>query len=715
MNRLMKSCLSLLFALPAVAQWHYPPTRQGEVADTYFGTPYPDPYRWLEDMKADEVSAWFKAQAQLTDTLLDKLPGRAALVREWIALDKLKPAAYANITCMNGRVFYRKTAGGENVGKLYFRNGWGGQEQLLFDPSTYQPGVTSTLQSLLPSFDGKYVAMGISAGGAEIGAIRVVEVATARLLPDVLEASYGPSGWAPDNKAFFYDFGKVGDPQKVEFHLNRATRLHRLGTAPAKDPDFFSNGSAPGLGIGMEELPVAFVDPSSPQYVLGATYTAQSEIRMFIASAGSMRTGHPAWRELCLRADKLVKSPVFHGRQVFAVTHAGAQRYQVIQTNLDHPDWHHAKVVIPEDRDVIQSIEGCKDFLYVVYSNGIVGRVLQYEFRTGHTEELKLPLAGSVGLSCPDPTSNRSLISIASWTAPTTLLAYDASTRGLAKSTFNTDITYPGFSDLVAEEVEVPGHDGTLIPLSIIHQRGLALDGSSSCILNGYGCYGYGITPRFSILNSVATRGVVLAFAHVRGGGEKGEAWHLAGFKTTKPNTWKDFNSCADFLIRKGYTSAQRLGGTGTSAGGILISRAITDRPDLFAAAVCNVGDANAMRCEFGTDGPANAKEYGTVQDREECRALYEMDGVQHVRPGVNYPAVMGVGGWNDPRVAPWQSGKFIAALQNASTSSRPILMKVNYDNGHFTENKAVTFNNFAGQVAFLLWQAGHKDFQPEK
>jgi prolyl oligopeptidase len=254
-----------------------------------------------------------------------------------------------------------------------------------------------------------------------------------------------------------------------------------------------------------------------------------------------------------------------------------------------------------------------------------------------------------------------------------------------------------------------------MIPLSIIYKKGIPLDGSNSCILRGYGAYGISATPGFSILNSVALRGVVLAIAHTRGGGEKGEAWYRAGYKTTKPNTWEDFISCAEYLVKKGYTSPQKLAGTGTSAGGILISRAITERPDLFAAAVCNVGCANAMRLEFSANGPVNTPEFGTVKDPVECQALFEMDGVQHVEKGVKYPAVMGVGGWNDPRVPAWEPGKFVAALQAATASGNPILMKVNYDNGHFTEEKSVTFKNFAGQFAFLLWQTGHKDFQPVK
>jgi prolyl oligopeptidase len=296
-----------------------------------------------------------------------------------------------------------------------------------------------------------------------------------------------------------------------------------------------------------------------------------------------------------------------------------------------------------------------------------------------------------------------------------TIYDFDARKDTFAKSIFNTDVSYPGFENLVSEEVEVSGHDGTMIPLSIIYKKGIPLDGSNCCILTGYGAYGSSITPYFSVRNSVALRGVVLAIAHPRGGGEKGEAWYKAGYKTTKPNTWKDFISCAEYLVKKGYTSPQKLAGTGTSAGGILISRAITERPDLFAAAVCNVGCANAMRLEFSANGPINTPEFGTVKDPAECQALFEMDGVQHVQNGVKYPAVMGVGGWNDPRVTAWEPGKFVAALQAATASGNPILMKVNYDNGHFTEEKIVTFKNFAGQFAFLLWQTGHKDFQPVK
>jgi prolyl oligopeptidase len=707
--------LPLLMGVASYAQWKYPPTKTVDATDTYFGKTYKDPYRWLENLKDKDVEAWFKAQAEMTDGLLEKIPGRNTLAQEWMALDKLKPATYRNISYEHGRVFYKKTLGGENVGKLFFREGWTGPEKLLFDPSTYKPGLTAALESINPSFDGKHVAIGITAGGAEISEIRVLDVDHRKLLPDTIGESYGPSGWALDNASFFYDSGKAGDPRSVEFHLNRKTRLHRLGTTPGVDTDFFSNESNPELGLSPEELPSAYIDESLPGYALGATFTAQSELRMFYTPVSDMKRPKVKWDVLCKSSDNLVKGLAFHGDHAYAVTYSGAPKYKVIRTSVKHPDWKKAETVIQEGPDVIQYLATSKDFLFVVYSDGIVGRIAKYSFGSGRIAELEPPVSGNVDISCPDPHSNRCIVFITSWTFPTTLYDFDAEKDTFAKSIFNTDVSYPGFENLVTEEVEVPGHDGTMVPLSIIHKKGIPLDGGNSCILEGYGAYGGSYTPYFNVRHSIALRGVVLAYAHPRGGGEKGEAWYKAGYKTTKPNTWKDFISCAEYLVKKGYTSPQKLGGTGTSAGGILISRAITERPDLFAAAVCNVGDANAMRSEFGTDGPSNSREYGTVKDPVECQALYEMDGVQHVQQDVKYPAVLCVAGWNDPRVAPWQPGKFAAALQNASTSGKPVLMKVNYDSGHFTEEKIVTFKNFAGQFAFLLWQTGHKDFQPVK
>jgi prolyl oligopeptidase len=713
--------ISVLRATPSYAQWSYPATKTVDAADTYFGKTYKDPYRWLENLKDQDVEAWFKAQATMTDDVLAKIPARDALAREWMELDKLQPARFSTLSYEHGRVFYKKTLGGENVGKLYYRDGWTGAEKLLFDPSTYKPsaaakGATTTIESALPSPDGRYVALGFSSGGAEFSEIRVLDVSQHKLLPESVYPSYGPQSWTLDSSALLYDAGKVTDTKSPEIELHRKIRLHKLGTPIASDLDFFSDESYPALGITAKEFPSVGLDETYPDYITGGVGTVQNEMRMFYAPTAQMKNGGKLdWKVLCTPADHLVRGLELYKDHAYAVTYTGAPKYKVVRTSVTKPDWQHAETVIGEAADSIESITRSKNFLFVVYTNGIVGRIVRLDLDTGKSSELKLPGSGSAWIQCVDRHSNRCIVFVSSWTEPTTLWDYDADKNTFAKSIFNVDIHYPGFENLVAEEIEVPGHDGTMIPLSIIHRKDLKLDGSSPAILQGYGAYGISTTPGFSVRHSIALHGVVVAYAHVRGGSEKGEAWYRAGYKTTKPNTWKDFISTAEYLIKKGYTSASKLGGSGTSAGGILISRAITERPDLFGAAVVNVGCANAMRMEFSPNGPVNTPEFGTVKDPVEAPALYEMDGVQHVQAGVKYPAVLGVGGWNDPRVAPWEPAKFIAAMQKASVSGKPVLMKVNYDNGHFTEEKLVTFKNFSGQYAFMLWQAGAKEFQPTK
>ncbi|HWB60995.1 MAG TPA: prolyl oligopeptidase family serine peptidase [Chthoniobacteraceae bacterium] len=726
----LKSLLPLLVLLPCLAfaadttksitssegqGWIYPKTKTGADADTYFGKTYPDPYRWLEDLKSPEVKTWFTAQGKITDDLLARIPGRDALVKEWLALDKLKPAAYASFDFEGGRMFYKKTLGGENVGKLYYREGWDGAEKLLFDPGVYQKGVVTTIQSFSPSWDGKHVVLGLSSGGAEWSELRVLNVDDGTLLPEKIYPSYGPSGWAQDNKTFFYDAGKETDIKSNDIELNRKTRLHTIGAPVANDPDILSNESYPGLDITPREMPSAFIDESYPDRIWGFVNTVQNEMRAYYAPASDLDKKTIAWKEVCKPSDNLIRGITFAGDYIYAITHTGAPKYKLVRTSVKDPDWARAETVIPEAGDTIQSLDKTRHYLILVYSNGVQGRLVQYELATGKTSGVKLPMDGTVSVESPDWKSDRCLVNISSWTSPRTTFDYDPATGAFARSAFDTAISYPQFQDLVSEEVQAPAPDGAMVPLSIIHKKGITLDGSHCCILEGYGAYGYSIHPGFSIMNcSLAGRGVIIAKAHVRGGGELGEAWYRGGWKTTKPNTWNDFIACAEYLVKHGYTSPKKLAGTGTSAGGILISRAITARPGLFAAAVCNVGCANALRMEFSSNGPPNIPEFGTVRDQAECAALAEMDGVAHVQKDTAYPAVMGVCGWNDPRVAPWEPGKFIAALQQSTTGGKPILLKVNFDDGHFTEEKQVTFKNFAGQDAFLLWQTGHPDFQPQ-
>jgi prolyl oligopeptidase len=704
-----------LISASALAQWHYPTPPTSGASDVWFGKRYEDPYRPLENLKDPRIAAWFKAEAQLTDSTIAKIPGRDALVREWLSMDSRTPPRFQEFQFEGGRLFYRKTLGGENVGKLYVREGWTGSERLLFDPTAYKQGAGSTVSLFVPSFDGQYVVLGLAVKGGEWSELRVIKVEDGQLLSDsIYPAAWWGVNWLPNSRAFFYNGSDVTDVKSLDIETNRKARLHKLGTPVSQDGDMLSTASTPALGIEAKEMPQALVPESAPDRLIGSLDTVQPEFRYFIASVSDLDKGQIQWKPLAQRSDKLVRGTAITPEWLYSITSADAPHYKIVRARLDSPDWKHAEIVIPEAGDSIDSMTQSADYILAAYTDGVNGRLVRHALATGTTSEVTLPLKGTVGATCPDIHGNRCLVVISSWLQPPVVYEIDAATGEVRKSVFTTEVRYPEMADLVAEEVEVPGHDGTMIPLSIIHRRDIKLDGSSPCILEGYGAYGFNWNAEFRSRYSVANRGVVVAFAHVRGGSEKGEAWYRAGYKTTKPNTWKDFISATEYLIAKGYTSPERMTGRGTSAGGILISRAVTERPDLFAAAVVNVGVANAMRAEFSPNGPINTPEFGTVKDPTEAQALYEMDGLQHVSPGVRYPAVLGVGGWNDPRVVPWEPGKFVAAIQQASTSGRPALMLVNYDNGHFTEEKSVTYRNFADQFAFALWQAGLKDYQPK-
>jgi prolyl oligopeptidase len=709
-------CASVSFA-----QYNYPATKTADSTNTYFGVTYHDPYRWLEYMKDTSVVSWFHRQADFSNTLLNKINGRDELIAEWKMLDKLQPASITGIIYENGRLFYKKTTPGEKVGKLYYRQGENGEEILLFDPLTFISGKTLTIEDYTPSFDGRMVAIAYSQKGAEVSTLKVIDVDSRQLLKDEIYPCRGTESWSLDNKSVLYMSLKTADNTDPKARLNTKTKLHILGQDTSKDVDFFSTASYPDLHLQAKAYPYIFVDEDNPNYIFAIESSVQREFTRYYAPMSQFNSGHIDWKVLCKPSDKLVRMMLVVNGTVYSGTYDQAKNYKVVSTPISNPDWKNAKVIIPEKNDEsLQTFIRTKDYLLLSYSNGITDHLYRYNLNTGQTDQLKLPISGNLTifrLNCFNNKTNTCLVSLVSNIKPTTEFELDAATGLFSPGKFNKPATYPeAYTHLIEKNVEVKGHDGVMIPLTILYREGTKLDGKNVCLMDSYGAYGISMSPYFFVYEvSLAVKGVVIALPHVRGGSEKGQAWYMAGYKTTKPNTWKDFNSCAEYLIHEGYTEPSRLSGWGTSAGGILISRAITERPDLYAAAICNVGCANAMRLEFSSNGPVNIPEFGTVKDSVECKALYEMDGMQHVVKGIKYPALICIGGWNDPRVVPWEPAKFAAALQNASSSGKPAIMKVNYDNGHFTEDKSVEFANFADQLAFAMWQCGHPDFQLKK
>jgi len=395
-----------------------------------------------------------------------------------------------------------------------------------------------------------------------------------------------------------------------------------------------------------------------------------------------------------------------HGSDVYLLTHKYAPLFRVLWIRADAPDLARAEVVVPESHAVVMSIGTAQDALYVQERESGLGQVRRVPYGSTGGTRIALPNDGAIWVIATDRRKPGVVFPLESWIRPPLWYRYDPGD----KRVHDTGLLPPAPLDVrtfESAEVDVPSHDGVLVPLSIMYRKGLARNGSNPTLLDGYGAYGFSYDPYFDPLRLAwLERGGVFAVAHVRGGGENGEAWHESGKIATKPNTWKDFIAGAEYLVKNGYTSSDRLAGTGTSAGGIMIGRAITERPDLFRAAVPRVGVLNALRTEHEPGGPANIPEFGTTTTEEGFRALREMDAVEHVRPGTRYPAVLLTAGLNDSRVEAWQPAKMTAVLRERTASAYPVLLRVASDAGHgMGLTKAQEVEEAADTYAFLLWQ----------
>jgi prolyl oligopeptidase len=408
------------------------------------------------------------------------------------------------------------------------------------------------------------------------------------------------------------------------------------------------------------------------------------------------------------RSEAINLSFALFGSKVYLLTHKRAPNFAVIEKGLNANSPDHA-VIVPESASVIQSIAAAKDGLYLRQLRKGSSALSRWVFKTRSIEEVKLPLshAGIVSLS-GSASRTGAIVALTTWTRPPEW--YECRGR---KDCRRLDI--PARSGLEITDVEIreeqaTSKDGTRIPLTIVHKRGLNHDRENPTWLMGYGSYGNVLGPRFGTsLMAWLERGGVYAVAHVRGGGEYGEAWHEAGKLTNKYHTIEDFIACAEYLVDQNYTAPTHLAAEGGSAGGIAIGGAITERPDLFAAAVIRVGALDMLRLELTDGGPANVHEFGSVRTKEGFESLLRVSPYHHVQPGIKYPAVLLSVGMQDPRVPVWQSAKMAARLQAYTTSGKPILLRVDNEAGHRGSTHSQGIEEWADIMTFLWSQVGQR------
>jgi len=714
MKQITLSVLILLaFGQTSKAQFNYPTTKEIPVVDNYFGTKITDNYRWLENLEDTTVKTWIKAQAVFSNNLIAKISGRDILLKRLKEYQQMGGDIFGKIVQCGNTYYYAKTVKGENLSKLYTRILPNGNETLLFDPESI--GKNTQLIDFIVDDNGKNLAMKLSSGGAEICQARILDIKTKNLLADNFGPIWSefPIQFASNATKIIYTKMKSIDNKSDDVLKNMDVYIHTIGTNATNDNLLFSREKYKELNVLPEQFP-AIYSSDDKKYLFLNIGSTKTEALSYYATIDQLHKEKINWKPLIKYEDEITDFYSI-GNQLFFLSHKNAPKYKVGVTSLTNPNFDQAKIIVPEGKVVITSIQKTKNYIIYATSNGLTKEKHLIDPKTFATKKLLLP-QGVNGASPFNATLNdRLIVYNTNWLSPYSIYEYDVTKNTIVKSKwFDMSGSYPDFSkDFAIKEVEVKSHDGVLVPLSILYPKNIKYDGTAPCYLTGYGAYGMSQQPSFiDAMAILLEQGCSIAFAHVRGGGEKGEEWHRAGMKATKPNTWKDFIACAEYLIKEKYTSSKKLIGEGMSAGGILIGRAITERPDLFAVAIDEVGVTNVLRMETTPNGDNQIPELGSVKVEGDTKALIEMDAQSKVVKGTKYPAVFVRSGMNDARVVPWMPVKFAAVLQNSSSSNKPVLLYVNYDNGHFTSDMDENFKEFADMFSFSFWQVGHPKFK---
>lgn len=694
--------------------YKYPTTPIRPVTDEYFGMKVTDNYRWLENQNDPEVQGWLKSQSDFTNTILVKLPNRQTIFNELKNNQTYTAPEFSHIAKTAGRYFYGKQLPNEQVRKLYYRTGLNGKEVLLFDPEKYVEGKIFEFSSRVSS-DGRKLLISLYEAGTELGDLKVLDIQTGKFLPDTIKHSRPGSFVGESNTEIIYYEYKNYDLRVAENRQNVTAKLHVLGTPEEADIILASSEKYPDL-LQPFDFPLVGMIKDCPYIFLSKVNTESYRTRYY-APKSDLKKSQINWKLLTDKEDQ-VKDYFVHGKDIYFLTSKGNPNFKLVKTDLDSPNLKSAKTIFEGSREwKLDYVALTKNFLVFTKSKyDLIVRSMAFELSTEQLSEINIPVKGNVYVDSLSEDYNEILLVTAGWTFPERVVSYNLKSKKKIKGIYDSTSDVPGLENLVFEEAEVTSHDGVLVPLSLVYDKTrLKKDGSNAAFMEGYGAYGR--TPLVPALRSetlpLLKRGVVFAYAHVRGGGEKGIEWYLSGKKSTKPNTWKDLNACAEYLVKNKYTSTQKLGIISSSAGGIMIGRAITERPDLYKVAIARVGLLNTLRMEFSPNGPANIPEFGTVGLESEFKSLLEMDSIYHIKNGIRYPAQLILAGINDPRVAYYIPAKFAAAMQANSAEDGPVLLDLNYKAGHFggiTQDEQ--FEQTAKEYAFFLWQTGYSEFQ---
>jgi prolyl oligopeptidase len=678
----------------------YPATRKVDHVDTYFGTRVADPYRWLEEENSPETAAWAEAENKVTFAWLDKIPYRDKLKARLTTLQNY--ARYGTPTRKGGQYVFSKNDGLQNQAVMYIQRGLDGTPALLLDPNKFSGDGTNRLAGFELSKNGKYAAYGMSVGGSDWTEYHVMEVATRKVLPDVISWAK-VSGTAWQGNGFYYSRYPAPDSGTALTSVNEGHRVyfHQIGTPQAQDALMFEDAANP------QRFHTVSTTEDERFAVLSVSDRGKGKKGNALFIRDRNATGR-SWKPLIAEVgDDSYGVLDDVGDKFLVETNHGAPNGRVVLIDPQHPGEKDWKDVLPERPEPLQGARTAGGRLFATYMKDVTTRAYVFSLEGKLLREITLPGLGTAGGFGGNRDDTHVFYTFTSFTYPPSIFRYDIA-AGTSKLFRAPEI--PGFraADFVTEQVFYPSKDGTRIPMFLTYRKGIARDGNNPTVLYAYGGFNITTAPSFSATRlALLEQGVVYASANLRGGGEYGEKWHEAGTKLKKQNVFDDFIAAAEWLIASKYTSPARLAIHGASNGGLLVGAVANQRPDLYKVVLQQAGVMDMLRFQKFTIGWNWVADYGSSDNEAEFKVLRAYSPIHNVREGASYPATLITTADHDDRVVPAHSFKYAAALQAAQGGDNPILIRIDTKSGHGASNTTKAIEQTTDLYSFVFQNLG--------
>ncbi|QKG80653.1 prolyl oligopeptidase family serine peptidase [Tenuifilum thalassicum] len=677
----------------------YPKTKKVDVVDEYFGVKVPDPYRWLEDDKSPEVAEWVKQQNEVTFKYLNAIPFRNKI--------KQRLTEIWNYTSMGtpfkagGRYFFFKKEGLQNQSVLYMMEDLNSEPKVILDPNTFSEDGTVALSNVSVSRDGKYLAYAINDGGSDWQKIKVMELPSGKILPDEISwVKFSSIAWKKNGFYYSrYDEPKEGS-ELSNINKNHKVYYHKVGTPVESDKLIFSNSQYPLRNYSAQTT-------EDEKYLIiyesESTYGNSLYIKNLQdpkANFSKITTGFEYEYNVIDHIDD----------NLIVLTNYKAPKYKLIKINVNSMDIGNWRDILPERKDVLR---GCAIVGNKILANYIVDAKSQaevYDLNGNNVSDIELPSIGTISSISGELNDSIAFYSFSSFTVPPIIVKYNVNTN-TSEEFFRPEINF-NFDEYETKQVFYTSKDGTLVPMFIVHKKGIELDGNNPTLLYGYGGFNISLLPYFSTTRLFwLEQGGIFAVANIRGGGEYGENWYRAGTKLNKQNVFDDFIAAAEYLIKEKYTSPKKLAIQGGSNGGLLIGAVTNQRPDLFKVAIPQVGVMDMLRYHKFTIGWAWANDYGTSNDSIQFLNLYNYSPLHNIKPKTNYPAILVTTADHDDRVVPAHSFKYIATMQEKNPRPKnPALIRIQTRAGHGAGTPtSIQIDEYTDIYAFIMYNMDMK------